>query len=225
MKTIYLDYLEKYFNGEMSPEEIEEFELRIREEPELEKAFHEYQQILDALSDKSIIELRSKLKKIREEEPGSGTFYRFLEGNQNLVWLAALLLIVLSFTTVIVLLIKSYDQDLEYVAEYRQDDVQALINLNNELMKYKMRSHGQVILSPNDTNSIFVEGDINFEWAVDSTYNLLLDVIRKDGRVVFVSPRPLESPYVFRMDLDEGIYVFRFRDDKETFSLTVMYVK
>ena len=180
---------------------------------------------MDALKDADVLSLRLKLKEISEEENEEGGRKRFLGNGRNWLWLAALLLILVSFGIVTALLVKDIQREKQLMADYMNDEMYSVSGLNKELMKYGMRSHGQVIQSPSDTCNMIMEGDILFSWTVDSTYNLLLDVINREGKVVFESYRPVQSPYLFENNYPEGIYVFRFRNDKETFSLTMVYLK
>lgn len=224
MKKIYLDLLEKYHNGEMTPVEMAAFDLSVKDDPELATAYKEYKVILEALKDSEVINLRSKLREIMDDGPGHNRKNRFLEGG-NWLWLAALFTLFLGLSVIIVLMTREARVEKMITAENLHEEMENMSGLNKELMKYGMRGHGQLIHTPSDTSNIIREGDVYFSWSVDSTYNLLLDVINREGKVVFVSHRPIESPFLFRNDLEEGIYIFRFRDDKETFSLTVMYLK
>jgi hypothetical protein len=224
MKKIYLDLLERYHNGEMTPGEMTAFESSLADDPELSKAFDEYKLILEALKDTEVIDLRTKLRGLMEEKPGEYKKTRFLEGG-NWLWLAALITLFLGLSVVVTLLVKETRSVKRLTAENVYEEMTNVSGLNKELMKFALRGHGQIIHTPSDTCNIIMEGDVLFTWSVDSTYNLLLDVINREGKVVFVSHRPLQSPFLFKNNLEEGIYVFRFRDSKEAFSLTVMYLK
>ena len=225
MKRKYFELIEQYFNGEMTPDEISAFEKELEKDPELGKAFREYQQILEALKDTETLELRAKLKKIREGKMKPGSRKRFMDLNNNWIWMAALLTIAVSFTIVLSLMVYNVrHHDRRTVAT---GNIKGGITpgLNAELMKYGMRTHGMKLVHPADTSSMIVRGDLLFEWTVDSTYNLLLDVMNSDGKIVFKSRRHLTSPYLFTKDLKEGFYIFRFRDNKETFSLSMFYMR
>ena len=78
MKTNYLQVLEKYFNGEMTPEEMSELEQNREKDPGLNDAFREYEQVLESLRDIETLELRRKLKELREQDMKSGRRSRFI---------------------------------------------------------------------------------------------------------------------------------------------------
>jgi hypothetical protein len=226
MKTRHLKLLEKFYNGEMSPEEISAFELNRKNDPELERAFIEYQQILESLKDTELLSLRKKLNEIREEGSRPGDIISFFRGDNNWVWLAALLTIIVAITFVINLLVQEVRQtEPAALSEVIMPDSSAIDKLSVELRKYSMRKHGMEMQVPTVTAGLFRRENILFSWTVDSTYNLLLDVIDKEGNVVFVSYRPIESPYVFKRRMKSGSYIFRFRDDKETFGLVMIDTK
>jgi hypothetical protein len=193
-------------------------------DPGLNEAFREYEQVLESLKDSEILELRKKLRELREQDIKSGRRSRFMDGSGNWMWLAAVLTIVLSFTIIIGLLVRQLE-DNATVASIIPMEKQSFENLNKELMKFGIRDHGMTLEIPKDHSIHRKRGYIRFQWSVDSTYNLLLDVIDREGNVVFVSDRPLESPYFFRKKMKSGMYIFRFRDDKEAFNLSVLYLK
>ena len=225
MKTKYLDLFEKFSNGEMTSEEASSFEQQLKDDAEMAAAYQEYGQILEALDDKETLSLMAKLREIREEESKKGGRHRFLNTGNNWIWLAALLTIVVSFTIIVSMLIYNYTtnrKNTKLTAAAMEEKARA--NLNAELMKYGMRTHGMTLEEPSDSSSFIVKGDIFFKWTVDSTYNLLMDVLDDEGKIVFKSHRPIESPFVFRKKLKEGIYIFRFRDDKETFNVIALYL-
>jgi hypothetical protein len=223
MKTRHLKLLEKFFNGEMSEEEKKDFEHTRKNDPELDRDFMEYQQILESLKDTELLELRKKLNEIREEGSRPGDIISFFRGDNNWIWLAALLTIIVALTFVISLLVSEVrHNEPASLSNVVMPDSTAMDKLSLELRKFSMRKHGMALDIPLISQEFYRKENILFNWSVDSTYNLLLDVIDKEGNVVFVSHRPIESPFVFKRRMKNGSYIFRFRDDKETFSLTMI---
>jgi hypothetical protein len=225
MKANYLQLFEKYSNGEMSPSEEAAFTQQLQEDPAMQHDFKEYQQIIEALDDPEMLNLRLKLRKIREEESVKRNRYPFLNSGNNWVWLAALLTIIAGFTITITLLVTNYSDrrhdPLTYVDYFEQ---KARESLNEELMKYGTRKGGMHLVTPSDSAYFFVEGPVLFEWTVDSTYNMLMDVLDYRGKVVFKSYRPIQSPFLFTRELKTGMYIFRFRDNTGTYNLVSLYL-
>lgn len=225
MKTNYLHLFEKYSNGEMSPDEEAVFKQQLEQDPTMESAFREYQQILEALDDPEMLNLRLKLRKLKEDESVKRNRYPFLNSGNNWVWLAALLTIVAGFTIAITLLVTNYSDrrhdPITYVDYFAQ---KARESLNAELMKYGTRKDGMHLVTPSDSSYFFVDGPVLFEWTVDSTYNMLMDVLDYRGKVVFRSYRPIQSPFLFTKELKTGMYIFRFRDNTGTYNLLSLYL-
>jgi len=67
MNTKNIRQFEKYYNDEMGPEEKASFEKLLSEDLALSAAFKEYLSIYEALNDRDTLDLRIKLKEIREE--------------------------------------------------------------------------------------------------------------------------------------------------------------
>lgn len=225
MKTKHLKLIEKYYNGEMSPEEKETFELNRKNDPSLDQAFIEYGQILEALKDMEVIELRKKLNELRAEGKSPGNIISFLRGDNNWIWLAALLILIVAMTVLLSYVTREMPKpEIHYLTEVMIPDSGATDKLSLELRKFSTRNNGMKLEVLTRGQGFFWRENINFYWTVDSTYNLLLDVLNQEGNIVFVSHQPLESPYVFKRRLRDGSYIFRFRDDKETFGLLLIHV-
>ena len=73
MKTKYLITIERYFNGQMDPDERDQFESDLKSNPYLKREYEEYKAVYDAIGDNETLELRRQLQEIaRGFEKGEG---------------------------------------------------------------------------------------------------------------------------------------------------------
>ncbi|MBW6459877.1 MAG: hypothetical protein K0B08_04825 [Bacteroidales bacterium] len=226
MKTKHLKLLERYFNGEMTPAEMVSLEESLHSDPELNAAFREYQLITEALSDQDTIDLRGKLKDIRDEYNRGRSGRDFLSHNNNWVWLAALLVMVICFTIVLSMLISVENQRKQLLTMEHVQFTSRFSYLDLELMKYGSRNHDLITLeSPKDSCIFDRSPGLVFSWRTDTTLSLKLDIISRDGMVVFTTRQNIESPYYLPGVFPEGFYVFRLRDDSISYYQGIMYLK
>ncbi|MFO7614674.1 MAG: hypothetical protein R6W71_08565 [Bacteroidales bacterium] len=226
MKTKHLKILEQYFNGEMTPAEMASFEESLETDPELNASFREYQLITEALGDQDTMDLRSKLKDIRKEHRLGKSGRDFLSQNNNWMWLAALLVLMICFTIVLSLLVRVENQRKQLIAKENMPVTSRFSQLDLELMKYDTRNRNLLTLeSPKDSSIIDKHPGLVFRWQTDTTLFLKLDLISRDGSVVFTTRQNIESPYYLPGVFPEGFYVFRFHDDTYSYYQGVMYLK
>ncbi len=228
MKNHYLKFIERYLNGEMTEAEKNQFEKSLQEDPALKKEYEEHIAIYEALGDKETLELRRSLKKIGEEFDEKKNEKGRRRDLNNFLWIAAMLIISISFISVTYLLVKSpiasHIFGLKIGAHNIENQIYRLEPAYAEAVKYRVRSEGFHLAVPHDSLVVEKNADILFKWNLDIREPITLDVMNKFGKIVFSSKRSLTSPFVFDKNLPNGIYVFRFRTDKATLYTGLFYV-
>jgi hypothetical protein len=224
MNTKYFNQFERYYNGEMQPGEKASFEEALAQNPELNAAFKEYLSIYDAISDKDMIDLRIKLREIREEAARDRNKPDFFRHGYNWLWMAALITIILSFTLIVSLLIARVDLKEQLVSEFNTVDTQEYSSLDRELMKFGKRMDFK-LESPDDSLFFNRKDPLLFKWTVNSMNPLILELIDREGNIVFSSGKPALSPYVVNKRLPPGILVYRFRTDTEAYYIGFLFLK
>jgi hypothetical protein len=225
MNTKYFNQFERYYNGEMEPGEKASFEEALAQYPELNAAFKEYLSIYDAISDKDMIDLRIKLREIREEAARDRNKPDFFRHSYNWLWMAALITIILSFTLIVSLLIARVDLKEQLVSEFNTVDTQEYSSLDRELMKFGKRNMDFKLESPDDSLFFNRKDPLLFKWTVNSMNPLILELIDREGNIVFSSGKPALSPYVVNKRLPPGILVYRFRTDTEAYYIGFLFLK
>lgn len=224
MNTKYLKLLEKFYNGEMEPAEKASFEESLSQNPELNAAYLEYLSIYEAIGDQETLDLRIKLRELRDEKYRNDNGTDFIMRNRNWLWLAALITVIISFTVIVSLLIKSTDIKNQSAARFESLEVYDYNGLNRELMKFEQRKSNFALESPKDSVFHNRKDPILFKWTVDSTTPLILDLIDWEGKIVFSSVESVTSPYVVKKKLKDGIIAFRFRSDTESYYLGFLFL-
>ena len=224
MNTNYLKQFEKYYNGEMEPEEKAAFEEALAASPEMNASYREYLSIYDALADKDMLDLRIKLKEIREESNRMSD-RDFLSIRYNWVWVAALIVVILGISVVTSALIRDSDVKRQQAAERSLAELYAYSDLNAELMRYEQRDFNFKLQSPVDSIFISRHTPLNFQWTVDSTDPLLLELINWRGIIIFTSEKPVVSPYHVDRELPPGLLAYRFRTDSAAYCIGFLFLR
>jgi hypothetical protein len=225
MKTKYLKLLEKYYNDEMEPAEKASFEESLSQNPELNADYKEYLSIYEAIRDQETLDLRVKLKELRGERNRNNNGADFIMNSRNWLWLAALITIIISFTVIVSLLITKADWKDQAASEIKSVEINDYNGLDRELMKFKQRKTNFMLESPKDSIFHNRKDPVLFQWTVDSTNLLILDLIDWEGKIVFSSGKPVVSPYLVKKKLPEGILVYRFRSETESYYLGFLFLK
>jgi len=225
MNTKYFKQFEKYCNGEMEPEEKASFEKSLSQNPELNAHYKEYLSIYEAIGDQEALDLRVKLKELRSERNRNSNGADFIMGSRNWLWLAALITIIISFTVIVSLLITKADWKDQTTSEIKSIEINDYSALNRELIKFKQRKTNFMLESPKDSIFHNRKDPILFQWTVDSANLLILDLINWEGKIVFSSGEPVVSPYLVKKKLPEGILVYRFRSETESYYLGFLLLK
>ena len=225
MNTKYLKILEKYHNGEMEPSEKASFEESLTSDPELNASYQEYLSIYEAIGDQDTLDLRNKLRELRNEKNRNDDGANFINRNRNWIWLAALITVIISFTVVISLLITKADWKEQSAAGLNSIEVYDYNGLNRELMKFKERKTNFALESPKDSVLHDRREPILFKWTVDTTSPLILDLIDWEGKIVFSSGQPVTSPYLVKKNFKEGVLAYRFRSDTESYYLGFLLLR
>ena len=226
MKTKEFDLFEKYFNGEMSPEEIREFESLVQSDPNLSASFRQYLEVCEALQDKDTLDLRIKLKEIREENSKNRNLPDFFTHGFNWMWMAALLIIILGFTVVITLMITRYNPDDRMYSQSVSPTVSPKYDaLSRELMRYEERSSDFNLESPLNAIVSQSQGYLSFSWTISDPEKLILDIVDWNGTIIFSSGKPVVSPYKVSRIIPPGIIGYRFRTEKYAYALGFLFVR
>jgi hypothetical protein len=225
MNTKYLKQFERYYNDEMEPEEKATFEQSLAQDQDLKSAYQEYLDIYEAIADKETLDLRIKLKEIREENAKKNKGIYFLSQGYNWLWMAALITIIISFTTIVSLMIRRLEAREKYAFELSAPVNQDMSSLDRELTRFSQRQIEFNLDSPKDSVFLNRKNPILFKWYVNSTEPLILELIDWQGRIVFTSGGPVESPYLVKKKLPGGIIAYRFRTETEAFRLGFLYLK
>jgi hypothetical protein len=225
MNTKYLKLLETYYNGEMDPAEKATFEESLSRNPDLNAAYLEYLSIYEAIGDQETLDIRNKLRELRDERYRNNNGTDFMMRNRNWLWLAALITVIISFTVIVSLLITKTDWKAQSAAGFESMEVYEHNGLNRELIKFEQRKTNFALESPKDTVFHNLKDPILFEWTVDTTTPLILDLIDWEGKIVFSSGQAVSSPYIVSKKLDEGIVAFRFRSETESYYLGFLFLK
>lgn len=225
MNTKNLKQFEEYYNGEMGPEEKALFEKQLSQDPSLNAEYKEYLSVYEAISDYDTLDLRNKLKEIREENARGKIGGNFLKYSYNWVWMAALLVVIISFTVIITLFISRPDVDSQVLANFNPVVTEVHSALDRELMKFEQRNMDFIIESPGDELFHSRKDPLIFKWTVNSPDPLILELIDWEGKILFSSGKTVESPYLVKKKLPGGIMVYRFRTDKEAYYIGFLLLK
>jgi hypothetical protein len=225
MKTKNLKLFEKYYNGQMSHEEKVDFDTLLSSDPELSAEFKEYLSIYDAISDQDTLDLRIKLREIREENSKDRSTLDFFSFGYNWLWVAAILAIIVSFTTIISLLISDLEMDKQIIAESMVVTSAPVSQLDRELSRFEQRHSDFKLVSPLDPIIYRNVTPLEFRWTISAVDKLMIELIDKNGTIVYSSGRPVASPYKVRSKLPSGILLFRFRTENEAYHLGFLLIK
>lgn len=225
MNTKYLKILEKYHNGEMEPSEKASFEESLALNPDLNAAYQEYLSIYEAIGDDETLDLRRKLKELRNETNRNNNGTDFIMRNRNWIWLAALITVIISFTVIVSLMITKVDWKEQSASGSNAIDVYDYNGLNRELMKFTQRKTDFKLESPKDSVFHNRKEPIIFKWTVDTTSPLILDLIDWEGKIVFSSGKPVTSPYLVKKKFKEGVLAYRFRSETESYYLGFLFLR
>jgi hypothetical protein len=225
MKTKYLKQFEKYHNGEMEPSEKASFEESLTKDPELNASYVEYLSIYEAIGDKDLLDLRIKLKEILEENARKKDSPDFFMHGYNWLWMAALITIIVSFTVIISLMITSGDKGGQFASGISVPESNGYSALDKELKRFEQRNVDFKLELPKDPIAHNRKDPLLFKWTVNSTNPLILDLIDLEGQVIFSSGKAIESPYLVIKKLPDGMIVYRFRTETESYFLGFLYLK
>jgi hypothetical protein len=226
MKTKHFKLFEKYYNGQMTPDEKAEFDKSLASDPGLNTSFREYLSIYEALSDQDTLDLRNKLKEIREENSKNSNAPDFFGQGYNWLWMAALLTIIVSFTIIVSMLIVNVDRDKQRIVELLpQVSSPEFSLLDRELMRFEQRNSDFKLESPLEPIVYKDKGTIKFQWTISISDKLIIDIIDWNGTIVYSSGKPVASPHTVKKKLPEGIMVFRFRTETNAYFLGFLFVK
>ena len=228
MKAGNLKIFERYLNQEMGEEESGAFEASLAEDLSLKAEFEEYKRIYDAISDQEVLNLRRELKKISgsvRQKPGTG---RFRGIDLGWFWLAALLIISLSVVSVTYLWVNSplssQFQGMLLGSKNMREHIYTLEPAFEELFRYRVRSEDFILDQPKDSAVMEKNSEIRFIWHNPSAQDVFFDVLNRNGRIVFTSGRPVESPFHLDRSLQRGVYIYRFRTTSRTLHMGLFYI-
>jgi len=225
MKTKEFELFERYYNGAMEPEEMAAFKEKLANDQVFNSAYQEYLSIYEALSDKDTLDLRMKLREIRQENARKRKSGGFLGQGYNWLWLAALITLAVGFTSVISLMIKRTELRKGYVFETTIVESPDMGELDRELLRFVQRQVDFRVEAPKDTIFFNRKNPIQFRWSVDVPDPVILELIDWNGKIVFSSGEPVTSPYRINKKLPAGIMAYRFRTETESFRIGFLYLR
>jgi hypothetical protein len=225
MKTNDLKLFERYYNGEMDSTEKAAFEKSLTEDLELNASYHEYLSIYEAIGDKETMDLRIKLREIREQHARKKKGRDFLDQGNNWLWMAALITVIISFSIITSIIISRQHDKEQFASEFIIPEYKEMSDFDRELMKFGMRNMEFKLESPVDSIFLNRKNPITFKWTVNSSNPLIIELIDYKGRIVFSTVDPVGSPYKINKPLPGGIMVYRFRTEKETYHLGFLYLR
>ncbi len=229
MTARYLKRIERYLNGEMEFEERSAFEAELQKNNDLKKAYDEHLEIYDALHDREAIDLRLQLKDIHKEHVSGKKGRIFPLGSRNLLWLAAAVIISLGVASMVIYyaLQGSTNRNFNLSANREQlldNEIYKLPHIYDELLKYRFRSEELDLKIPEDSSIYMRRQDIIFKWEFHSAYPVYLDIIEKNGDLVYESVKPVTSPHTVYKNLPRGVYIYRFHSDDVALTYGIFYV-
>jgi hypothetical protein len=225
MKTKNLALFEKYYNDEMDPEARKAFEESLSSDPELNASFREYLSIYEAINDKDALDLRIKLRELREENSKGGNVSDFFMQGYNWVWVAALLVVIISFSVILSLLVTNIERHKELMAKATEVQPTTIGPLDREIMRFEQRHSDFNLAMPDDPIIYINKETLEFQWTVTTTESLMLELINWDGNIIYSSGKSVISPYVVKANLPAGSVVFRFRSETESYHLGILFIK
>lgn len=225
MNTRYLKQFERYYNHEMEPDEKASFEDTLSKDSEFKASYEEYLSIYDAIADQEMLDLRIKLREIREENERKNSGKDFLGTGYNWLWMAALITITVSFTVILSLMITRPDHNTYYSQELENVDVQKYSGLDTELRRFGQRNVGFKIEIPADQVFFHRSDPLWFKWTADTICPVILEFLDWEGEIVYSSKQPVSSPYYVKKKLPSGMLVYRFRTETESYYLGLMFMK
>lgn len=224
MKTKYLKLFDQYNSGELDPQERESFERRLEEDSAFAASYREYMELIDAISDRESLELRSALKQIRKDMKSdrfSGN--DFLKFNFNWLWVAALMTAIICFTLVVTMMVKDVRIRKEIASIYESSAVIEYSGLDHELKRFNQRNVNFNLVEPEDKISINRKKPVLFSWTDNSTDPLILELINWQGTIIFTTGEPVTSPYLIRKTLPAGVMAYRFRTETEAYGIGFLF--
>lgn len=230
MKDRNLMKVEKYLNGEMKPRERQRFEEELLHNAALKMTFDRVKEIYTLLEDTESLQLRQQLQSIFRKYPGDGHTRPIIPAGLKWIIAAAVIIILVGVATVTLFTIRynvwlKDPKAFENSAGLFRRDLFTLPPAYADLMKYQVRSDRFTLRQPADSAMLTTKSDIIFKW--DSFYDdpLTLEVINRNGRLVYKSSRPVSSPYLLPTRLNRGVYIVRFRSEYEAIHYSVIFVK
>ena len=209
----------------MEPGEKESFEKSLQLDPELNASYQEYIGIFEAIGEIDTLDLRTKLKEIKEEKVRRRRGPYFLSQGNNWMWMAALITVIISFTAIITLVIKQVESKEQIARELGLTEKQDLSALDRELIRFEQRNMDFKIESPRDSIFLNRKNPLLFKWTVNSMDPLILELIDWQGQIIYTSGKPVESPFIINKKLPGGILVYRFRTETEAYYLGFLYLR
>lgn len=225
-----LKRVERYLNDAMEVAERQRFEEELLHNASLKKTLERVKEIYSMLEDTESIQLRQQLQAIFRKYPGDGQVRSMFPPGARWMMIAAVFVILIGVAAVTIFSIRynAWLKDpkaFENSAGLFRRDVYTLPPAYADLMKYQIRSEKFTLRQPADSAMLTTKSDIIFKW--DSFYDdpLTLEVLNRNGRLVYKSSRPVTSPYLLPTRLNRGAYIVRFRSEHEAVNYSVIFVK
>lgn len=229
MTAKYLRRIERYLNGGMEFEERSAFEAELQKNTDLKKAFDEHLEVYDALQDRDAIDLRLQLKDIHREYMSGKKGRIYPLRNKNLIWLAAIVVISLGIISLVIFysLQGSVNRNIKLSVNREQmiaTKLYQLPHIYDEMLKYRFRSEELNLKTPEDSAIFMRRQDMVFTWELHSSFPVYLDIINRNGDLVYESLKPVTSPHIVYKNLSRGVYIYRFHSSSIALTYGIFYV-
>ena len=129
----YLELIEKFHNGELSNEELKEFESELQSNPEFKREFDLYREINDSILEDDVIELRNRLNSIQRMSTSDSHNNRIRKLYPNKWYLAAaaITIVILIGTFLISIISDSYSNEELFKKFYEPEDAVLITRSGN----------------------------------------------------------------------------------------------
>ena len=207
------DIIERYLNGEMSPEEKAGFEERLQQDPDFNAEYRKHLEVYDALKDKDVLKLREKLNKIVKESRKRKRGTSFGRNRLSLYWFtASAALILILFTLFLIFVINPEGKDRQFAQSESQVTSQSeLPESYFELKELITRGEEADSWQPADS-TIFSYGEpIVFRFASEADPSFVLEVYHSTGELIYKEGSGPGSTLSMIEPLKKGTYYYKVR--------------
>ena len=229
MNNEFLKRIERYLNHEMNAREVEAFESDLQCDPDLARDYNIHMDMLRAIKDKEVIELRKKLGDIigNTDIPGleesRGRYF------MKWFWLAATITLLFSIASVSSEFFFDNPDPLFYVERlldnnWQEREAYQLPTVYAGLLHDRKHEEDFRITYPADSAIISIYRYVVFKWINTWGSSIYIEIFDRKGNLQYSSPHPAHSPDVIKVDFPRGVYLYRFKTKNEILCHGVFFV-